>query len=264
MYRQHFGLSRDIFTCGADALWDDGHLTILQERFQWLLDSPGIGLLTGESGIGKTAALRQLTNKLNPHRYQVIYTADTDLSRLDFYRQMALELGLEPAYHRAQLWRDIKHKITLMAEQNQVLIIWVIDEAQNLPKLFFQDFASFLNFSFDSKSLITAWFVGHPTLASTLNRAPYAHFSSRIQVRVRLEPINDRKRFTDLIQNLIQSTGCNQTLFSDSGVELMRLASKGNPRKIKHILATAMRLAVPKGLNHLPDDIIQESIEALQ
>ncbi len=264
MYRQHFGLSKDIFTSSTGELWNDGHLTILQERFQWLLDSPGIGLLTGESGIGKTAALRQLTSKLNPHRYQVIYTADTDLSRLDFYRQIALELGLEPAYHRAQLWRDIKHKITLMAEQNKVLIIWIIDEAQNLPKLFFQDFSSFLNFSFDSKSLITTWFVGHPTLASSLNRAPYAHFSSRIQVRVRLEPINDRKRCADLIQNIIQSAGCTKTLLSESGVELMRLASKGNPRKIKHILVTAMRLAVPKGLNHLPDDIIQEAIEALQ
>ena len=94
MYRQHFGLSRDLFACNTNELWDDGHFAPLQERFQWLLDSPGIGLLTGEPGIGKTVALRQLTSKLNPHRYHVIYTADTDLSRLDFYRQMALELGI--------------------------------------------------------------------------------------------------------------------------------------------------------------------------
>ena len=151
-----------------------------------------------------------------------------------------------------------------MAEQNQILIIWVIDEAQNLSKSFFQDFASFLNFSFDSKNLITVWFVGHPILAATLSRAPYAHFTSRIQVRVRLEPINDRKRFAAMIQHAIQSSGCHQTLFSDSGLELMRLASKGNPRKTGQILTTAMRLAVPKGLNHLPDELIQESIEALQ
>ena len=103
MYRQHFGITREILANDSKELWDDGHLAVLQQRFQWLLDSPGIGLLTGESGIGKTAALRQLTNQLNPHRYHVIYTADTDLSRLDFYRQLALELSLEPAYHRAQL-----------------------------------------------------------------------------------------------------------------------------------------------------------------
>ncbi len=264
MYRQHFGLTQNPFANHAKELWDDGHLDVLQQRFQWLLDSPGIGLLTGEPGIGKTSALRQFTNKLNPHRYHVIYTADTDLSRLDFYRQLALELSLEPAYRRAQLWRDIKSKITLMAEQNQILIIWVIDEAQNLPKPFFQDFASFLNFSFDSKNLITVWFVGHPILAATLSRIPYAHFTSRIQARVRLEPVYDSKRFAAMMQHVIQSAGCHQTLLSDSGLELIRLASKGNPRKIGQILITAMRLAVPKGLNHLPDDIIQESIEALQ
>jgi hypothetical protein len=30
----------------------------LPERFAWLLDSPGVGLLTGEAGVVKTAALR--------------------------------------------------------------------------------------------------------------------------------------------------------------------------------------------------------------
>ncbi|MBU2721746.1 ATP-binding protein, partial [Acidithiobacillus ferridurans] len=56
-------------------LWDDGALAPLRERFQWLLQSPGVGLLTGEPGVGKTTALRSLTASLNPHRYLVIYQA---------------------------------------------------------------------------------------------------------------------------------------------------------------------------------------------
>lgn len=264
MYRQHFGLNKEPFSKNNEKLWDDGHLAILRERFQWLLESPGVGLLTGEPGIGKTAALRQLASKLNPHRYHIVYMADTDLSRFDFYRQFALELGLEPAYHRAALWRDLKSRITHMVEQNQILPIWIIDEAQNLPKPFFQDFSSFLNFAFDSKNMLTVWLVGHPILASTLNRSPYAHFTSRIQVRVRLEPIHDRVRFAQMIQHVLQDAGCHHTLMSESGMELIRLASKGNPRKIGQILVTAMRLATPKGLNHLTDDLLMESIEALQ
>jgi SpoVK/Ycf46/Vps4 family AAA+-type ATPase len=46
---------------GSVELWDDGALAHLEERFHWLLQSPGIGLLTGEPGVGKTAALRRLT-----------------------------------------------------------------------------------------------------------------------------------------------------------------------------------------------------------
>jgi hypothetical protein len=65
MYRQHFGLRRAPLDKDSTDLWDDGALAQLTERFQWLLTSPGIGLLTGEPGVGKTAALRHLTRNLN-------------------------------------------------------------------------------------------------------------------------------------------------------------------------------------------------------
>ena len=38
-------------------------------------------------------------------------------------------------------------------------------------------------------------------------------------------------------------------------------------RQTRHagrILKTAMQMAVPKGLNHLPDDLLQQAIEALR
>ena len=111
MYLQHFGLRHPPLGKEGSELWDDGSLAQLRERFDWLLQSPGIGLLTGEPGVGKTAALRQLTRGLNPHRYQPIYLAETDFGRVDLYRSLARELGLEPAHRRAQLWRDIKARI---------------------------------------------------------------------------------------------------------------------------------------------------------
>ena len=90
MYRQHFGLTQPPLGNQTSELWDDGHLAPLRERFQWLLQSPGIGLLTGPAGVGKTAALRQLTQALNPHRYQVLYAPESDFGRFDLYRNLAL------------------------------------------------------------------------------------------------------------------------------------------------------------------------------
>ena len=89
MYRQHFGLRHAPLGKDPVELWDDGALGPLKERFHWLLDSPGIGLLTGEPGVGKTAALRSLTRQLNPHRYLVIYLAETEFGRQDLYRSLA-------------------------------------------------------------------------------------------------------------------------------------------------------------------------------
>jgi MSHA biogenesis protein MshM len=264
MELQHFGLRHPPLGKESTELWDDGVLARLHERFQWLLQSPGVGLLTGEAGVGKTAALRALTAKLNPHRYQVIYHAETDFGRLDLYRCLAQSLGLAPSYRRALLWREIKAHIHHLADAKQLLPVWILDEAQNLPPDFFRDFPAFLNFAFDSRDLMTVWLVGHPVLAQTLERAPYAALAGRIQARVHLPPVFERERFARLVEHGFKSAGCTHTLLTDSGLEILRHASKGLPRHAARILRTAMRLAVPRGLNHLPDELLQLAIEELR
>lgn len=260
MYLQHFGLRHPPLGKDPAEPWDDGALQHLGERFNWLLQSPGLGLLTGEPGVGKTAALRSLTAKLNPHRFMVLYQAETDFGRVDIYRGLARALGVEPSYRRAQLWRDIKQRVHELVDGKQMMPLWIIDEAQNLPADFFRDFPAFLNFTFDSRDMISVWLVGHTALAQTLERAPYAALASRIQVRVQLKPIIERERFKLLILHAMKAAGCDHTVLSDSGFELLRQASRGLPRQAGRILCTAMRLAVPKGLNHLPDDLVQQAI----
>ena len=46
-YLQHFGLTHAPLGKQTRSLWDDGTAALARERFQWLLTSPGIGLLTG-------------------------------------------------------------------------------------------------------------------------------------------------------------------------------------------------------------------------
>ena len=111
---------------------------------------------------------------------------------------------------------------------------------------------------------MAVWLVGHPKLAHTLDRAPYAALASRIQVRLQLKPINARERFKNLIEHALKQAGCPHTLLSDSALELLRQASQGLPRQAGLILKTAMQLAVPKGLNHLPDELLQQAIEVLR
>ena len=93
--------------------------------------------------------------------------------------------------------------------------------------------------------------------------SPYAALYSRVQVRVQLKPVTERDRFVALIQHALKSAGCQHTLLTDSGMELLRQASKGLPRQAGRLLQTAMRLAVPQGLNHLPDELLQQAIAEL-
>ena len=262
MYLQHFGLTHAPFAKQAKTpLWDDGLMAERPTRFKWLLDSPGIGLFTGEPGVGKTAILRQLTQDLNPHRYPLIYLPETDFSRVDIYRGLALTLGLDPAFRRAQVWRDIKTHIAELATVKQQLPVWIIDEAQNLPPAFFRDFPAFLNYEFDARNLMIVWFVGTPSLAQMLRKAPFASLYSRIQVKLNAQGVSDPVQYKALLNHALSAVGNQQTLLSDSGYEQLRQASQGNPRTSGTLLNTALRLACEQKLNHLPDNVIEQAVE---
>lgn len=127
MYLAHFGLRHAPLGKAATELWDDGALALLRERFHWLLNCPGLGLLLGDAGVGKTAALRVLSQGLNPHRFQLIYVCETDFGRLDLYRSLAIALGIDPPHRRAALWRELKARILDLADNKQLLALWVID-----------------------------------------------------------------------------------------------------------------------------------------
>jgi type II secretory pathway predicted ATPase ExeA len=88
--------------------------------------------------------------------------------------------------------------------------------------------------------------------------------ASRLQVRASLSPIIEPERFRALVEHGFKVVGAGHTLISDSGFELLRLASQGKPRLASQIIKVSLRLAVPKGLNHLPDELIEEAIGVLQ
>ena len=111
MYRTRFGLTDHPLPRDAQGTTfceqGPGHAR-LRRAFSRLINEPGLGVLVGEAGVGKTAALRHLCAELPKPDYRVIYLCDTAVSPLDLYRTLAGELGLRPAHRRAQLWSDIK------------------------------------------------------------------------------------------------------------------------------------------------------------
>ena len=111
---------------------------------------------------------------------------------------------------------------------------------------------------------MTVWLVGHPELARHIDRPINRALASRIQARVELKPILDREAFKQLLAHGFTQAGCTHNLLSDSGIELLRMASKGNPRQVHRLIVTSLRLACDKKLNHLPDEIINEAITILK
>jgi hypothetical protein len=62
------------------------------KHWQRLLDDGGVGVLTAESGVGKTASVRNLCAQLPRPDYQVLYLCDTALSPLRKHLQMQMQM----------------------------------------------------------------------------------------------------------------------------------------------------------------------------
>ena len=264
MYQQHFGLTHLPLGKNSEPLWEHAAMREFKLQFLSLLQTPGIGVLTGEPGVGKTTSIRHIVQTLNPHQYQVFYLSETNFTSFDIYRQIAITLGLAPAHRYAQLWRDIKNFIRDSVDHKRSQPIFIIDEAQNLPHDFLRNFPSFLNFDYDARDMLTVWFVGHPALTNILNRNAYSALASRIRVRCSFEPITEREPFSQLIDHAFKTAGCQTKLVSDSGIEMLRIASQGRPRHVHLILSTSMQMAAQRNLSHIPDDIIQEAVFKLK
>ena len=88
MYRKHFALTRHPFDkeLSADDLFESASLAELGARLRHLVDMRGIGLVTGDSGSGKTTTCRRLVAGLHTGLYRILYVTMTTGNVMDLYK----------------------------------------------------------------------------------------------------------------------------------------------------------------------------------
>jgi len=264
MYLQHFGLKHMPLGKHSPSVLESKQKEILTEHLNWLIGSNGIGLITGEAGVGKTTAIRDWTSSLNPLTHQVFYQSDNHFQMFDIYSQFADSLGLEYQHRYSNLWRNLKRELLHLSEEKKVTPIWILDEAQNLPLGFFENLPSFLNINFDTRDLMIILFVGTPKLYTILQRSHYAPIASRIQFHYEWLAIDSIKTFSNLLVEAFNKAGLTQSIISQSGMKLIHMASKGRLRYAHRLLTRCLQIAAQQKINHLPDDVINQAIESLR
>src|SRR3954462_3683682 len=232
----------------------------IKRAFRQLVDDPGLGVLTAEAGVGKTAAFRNLCAELPRPDHLVLYLCDTSVSPLDLYRTLAVELGVRPSHRRGQLWADIKKALIHMVDERATIPLVILDEAQHLSDAFLLDLGGFLNFAFDSRDLLTLWLVGLPPLARRLHMHQHAALATRIAAEIRLEPL-DRDTFVAAVDHAFKAAGATQKLLSDPALEMLFRGCRGVLRDASKILRAALRIAHARGQGFLDEPAIQAAID---
>lgn len=266
MYRKRFGLTGHPMPKDAHGktFFDKSPAyERLTRSFQHLLDEPGLGVLTGEPGVGKTAAIRNLCLRLPKPDFLVVYLSDTAVSPLDLYRTLAVELGVRPSHRRAQLWTDIKKNLVHLVDERSTAPIVVVDEAQHLGDKFLLDLSGFLNFTFDSRDLLTMWLVGLPELKKTLARQEHAPLAMRVSAAVHFEPFTDKAAFVAAIAASLAAVGASQKIIAEPALDLLFRQSRGFLRVAAKLLRSSLRLAHEKDQSFVDEATLAIAVDEL-
>ena len=264
MYLQHFGLTHDPLGKNIRETVADEQYPLLVNKLNWLLETKSIGLVTGDTGIGKTTALRKWTEALNPMTHKIIYQSDNHFRAFDIYCQLADNLGLEKYHRYSKLWRVLKQELLSLHDDKQLTPIWILDEAHLLPTNFLSQLPAFLNFNFDTRDVMIIILIGLPQLSALLKRSVYSSLKSRILFEFQWQPLDDFESFRKFLISAFQQAGKQDLIISDSGMKLIHLSGKGRLRDTHKIITQGLQLATDAKLNHLPDDIIEAAIANLK
>ena len=264
-YRQRFGLKSTPIpkdAKGKTFFEETPAYKRLERAFRRLTEEPGLGIVDAESGVGKTAAMRNLCGQLPKPDYLVVYICDTAVSPLDLYRTLAVELGVTPSHRRSLLWTDIKKSLLHLVDERGTAPVVVVDEAQHLSDRFLLDLSGFLNFCFDSRDILTLWLVGLPGLRRTLAMQQHAALASRIVASIHLDPLG-HELFDPFVRHALSVAGATEKILGDQALELLFRASRGIPRNASRILRTALILADERGQSFIDDSTMEAAVDDL-
>ena len=93
--QSHYGFTRMPFTASVPvtALFSSAAHKEAVARLRWLISARGIGVLTGEVGAGKTAALRAAADGLDASRHTLIYLPNPQVGVRGLHGALATALG---------------------------------------------------------------------------------------------------------------------------------------------------------------------------
>jgi general secretion pathway protein A len=236
MYRKHFALTRHPFDkdLAADDLFQSASLLELNARLKHLVDMRGIGLVTGDSGSGKTTTCRHMVAGLHSGLYRPLYVSMTTGNVMDLYKSIAWELGLPTERNRAALFKQIRSEVSRLCAENRLKPVLVVDEAHHLRTELLEDLRLLTNYAMDSENRLTVVLVGHPELRRRMGMAALDALAQRIVVRANVRGIA-RDEMAAYLAHRLRLAGSELPLFEPPTVEAIFQASSGLPRKANNL-----------------------------
>ena len=244
MYLRHFALTRLPFEtpAHADELFHPDSHREAEARLKHLIDLRGIGLLTGESGSGKTTVCRHVTGALHPGLFRVCYVPLSTGNVMDMYKSIGWELGLPTEHSRAAAYRAIQAEITRLVGEAKQQPVLVVDEAHHLRSDVIEDLRLLTNFDMDTAPRLCLLLIGLTGLRRRLSMAVHESMQQRLIVQHHLRGLK-HEELDPYLAHRLRLAGCEVPLFEPPAIEALHKAARGLPRLVNRIAHYALSAA---------------------
>ena len=243
-FLSYFNLTSDPFTKELDA----GKLTMLPsvERAlaaaELLVETRGIGVMSGKSGTGKTCLLRLLIDRLQPGLYKSYYLCHTSVAIVEFYTHLCDVFGLDPSHRRAPMFRAIKEHILSMRSSTRIHPLLIIDEAHHLNNDILAELRLITNFHADSLNALTVLLCGNEHLPRRFGLSVLEPLASAITISIPIEALPKEETFVYIESRLVDA-GAQAPFITKNALELIYQASGGIMRAVGTITIASLRRA---------------------
>ena len=244
MYESYYGLQERPFELSPNPRFlflSSRHREALAHLRYGLTGRPGVTVLIGEAGTGKTTLVRTALQAANGSQAGIVHLANPTLTRSEFYEYLAagFRFSRDAALSKTRFLHELENAIAERAKANGVLAL-IVDEAQSLPHELLEEIRLLTNVEAGTGQSLAVVLAGQPELADRLNESTLRQLKQRVALRCELAPLDVRETAAYIAARVRVAGGAAELLFTREAVIAIHEHSKGIPRTISVICDNAL------------------------
>jgi general secretion pathway protein A len=210
-----------------------GHKEALTHLRYGLSGRPGLTVLVGEAGTGKTTLVRAALQSVGNGDSKIVHLSNPTLTRSEFYEYLASGYGFssEAATSKTTFIRELAEALTTTAGSSGVLAL-VVDEAQSIPHALLEEIRLLTNTEGASGNTVAIALVGQPELGERLNEPGLRQLKQRVALRCELTPLDLNETAAYVAARVRVAGGRPDMLFTRDAILTIHQHSLGIPRTI--------------------------------
>jgi general secretion pathway protein A len=227
------------------------------EHFAWrveqLVQEGGFALITGESGTGKSVALRIVAGRLAALRDVTVGVIERPQSRSgDFYRELGDIFAVKLAPHnRWGGFKALRERWKTHVASSRIRPVLLVDEAQEMSPDVLSELRILCSADFDATSLLTVVLSGDGRLPELLRHEDLVPLGTRIRARLVTETAT-REDLLELLHYALAKAG-NATLMTAELMDTLVDHSAGYYRVLMTIGADLLAYVAANDLAQLDE-----------